>query len=256
MCWKKILDWFKPEPIEPIPTEAELVLLSFGINDYMGTQNDLDECLTDLTTANNTIKRYWPNLITNKYEDSQVTREFFKDQLTEALSQHWDTVLMYMDCCFSEDNTRNPGPEGKIRFMPPKNKVKRHKIRRHIFRSVDMKHIAFSACQDYQTASDGCFTPLSMAVLNPNLTYRQWAEESRKIIQRQGFDQIPAIQGPDYLLDKKVFSDKTLIVQYSGHGSYTSDASGDEADGQDEAMYVYDGMILDDELSSILQTIV
>jgi len=250
MCFKKILQWFKPDPVDPIG--GNRVLLSFGIDDYPGTQNDLNECLHDLTIAKNRLTKFWPDFIVKRYEDSQVTKRFVKEQLTEALKEHWDTVLVFMDCCFAEDNTRNPD---RGRFVPPKRKIKVRKIRKHFLRNVEMKWIAFSACQDYQTASDGCFTPFSMEVLNPELTYREWALKSKENIARKGFSQIPEIQGPDELLDKKAFSDKTLMIQYSGHGTFVTDTDHDEADGQDEAMYVYDGMILDDTLSEIFSLI-
>ena len=48
----------------------------------------------------------------------------------------------------------------------------------------------------------------------------------------------------------------SVFIHYSGHGSYTRDRSGDEADGRDEALVPSDyrraGLILDDELNSIL----
>ena len=42
------------------------------------------------------------------------------------------------------------------------------------------------------------------------------------------------------------------VFTYSGHGTYNLDTSGDEGDGYDEALYVYDGILLDDELREIL----
>jgi hypothetical protein len=38
----------------------------------------------------------------------------------------------------------------------------------------------------------------------------------------------------------------TLYFTYSGHGTYTHDTSGDEKDGQDEAIYALDGTVTDD----------
>lgn len=38
---------------------------------------------------------------------------------------------------------------------------------------------------------------------------------------------------------------------YSGHGTSVYDENGDEMDGYDEALYVYDGILLDDELQEI-----
>ena len=42
------------------------------------------------------------------------------------------------------------------------------------------------------------------------------------------------------------------VFTYSGHGTYNRDSSGDESDSYDEALYVYDGILLDDELREIL----
>jgi hypothetical protein len=255
MCFKKIAEWFKPDPVIPDPVEGNLVLLSFGINDYPGTQNDLNLCLQDLDIAANKLSSYWPGIFIHRYEDSQVKRQFFKDQIIEALKQHWDTVLVLMDCCFSEDNTRNPGDEDRGRFVPPKKKFKFRKIRKPFLKNAEMKWIAFSACQDYQTASDGCFTPYAFAVLKPEMTYYDWYMLTKTRIAESHFKQIPEIQGPNELLNKKVFSDKTLIIQYSGHGTFGQDYNHDEADGQDEMLYVHDGCVVDDELSEILSTI-
>jgi hypothetical protein len=46
-----------------------------------------------------------------------------------------------------------------------------------------------------------------------------------------------------------------LLIHYSGHGSYTYDVNGDEEDGQDEALYLYDGMLVDDRINEALQKI-
>lgn len=46
-----------------------------------------------------------------------------------------------------------------------------------------------------------------------------------------------------------------LGIHYSGHGTYTRDYSGDEADGYDEALYLYDGLLIDDDINEILQLI-
>ena len=45
------------------------------------------------------------------------------------------------------------------------------------------------------------------------------------------------------------------VFTYSGHGTYNRDTSGDEEDSYDEALYVYDGILLDDELREILDNL-
>jgi len=46
-----------------------------------------------------------------------------------------------------------------------------------------------------------------------------------------------------------------LVVTYSGHGTQVTDYDSDEADGYDEALYLYDGALIDDELRIILNQI-
>jgi len=46
-----------------------------------------------------------------------------------------------------------------------------------------------------------------------------------------------------------------LAVWYSGHGTYTYDKNGDEQDGYDEAVYLYDGMVIDDDIGAALKNI-
>jgi hypothetical protein len=51
--------------------------------------------------------------------------------------------------------------------------------------------------------------------------------------------------------------DDLLVIQYSGHGTYVPDISGDEPDGRDEALVPYDvmdnGPLIDDEIYSIFR---
>ena len=43
-----------------------------------------------------------------------------------------------------------------------------------------------------------------------------------------------------------------LVIQYSGHGCQVRDRNDDEPDRKDEALYVYDGPLIDDELGEVL----
>lgn len=45
------------------------------------------------------------------------------------------------------------------------------------------------------------------------------------------------------------------VLTYSGHGTQVTDKNGDEGDLYDEAIYLYDGTVIDDELRVILQGI-
>lgn len=60
-----------------------------------------------------------------------------------------------------------------------------------------------------------------------------------------------------YFLELLLSNDSDLYFHYSGHGSQVKDTSGDESDGNDEALVPIDyetaGLITDDELRGILQ---
>ena len=45
-----------------------------------------------------------------------------------------------------------------------------------------------------------------------------------------------------------------FLLQYSGHGGWLKDDSGDEHDGRDETWCLFDGMLLDDELAKLWAT--
>jgi len=46
-----------------------------------------------------------------------------------------------------------------------------------------------------------------------------------------------------------------IVFTYSGHGTQVLDTSGDEGDSSDEALYVYDGTVVDDDLRTIINQI-
>jgi len=46
-----------------------------------------------------------------------------------------------------------------------------------------------------------------------------------------------------------------LLVHYSGHGTQVKDLHGDESDGYDEALYLYNGIVIDDDIGDSLRNI-
>jgi hypothetical protein len=58
----------------------------------------------------------------------------------------------------------------------------------------------------------------------------------------------------EYAIENSVVGDM-IYIHYSGHGTYVEDKNGDEIDGYDEALYLYDGVLIDDDLNAILQTV-
>lgn len=87
------------------------------------------------------------------------------------------------------------------------------------------------------------------------MTWREWFNTIRVYLPSADFDQIPTIEGPDFLQDRIIGQGQTLIVHNSSHGTWQKDTSGDEADGKDEGLYL-DRFVSDDKINAILQKIV
>ena len=79
MCWKKIIDWFKPDPVTPVAKRA----LLFGINDYKSIENDLDGCLNDVD--DNEKKLTAMGFVCSVFKDSEVTCSTFYNEVKAAL---------------------------------------------------------------------------------------------------------------------------------------------------------------------------
>ena len=260
MCLSR---WFKKKPV-PVIEYGDRTALLFGINDYPGTANDLNGCLNDVDDVAAKISSLWPDIAIHKFKDSEVTRARIKTELTKAIEAlpEGATVAIFSDSCFSAGNTRSNPHMVKPRFMPPEVRS-RKKHRRRLFRSTDMKWLAFSGCGEKQTSSDaffnnranGAFTYYAVRCLD-KISYGDFMKCLDTKLPSAIFPQDPEASGPDRLMSRVIGEGPTLIVWYSGHGSYLPDNSdNDEIDGVDETLYVWDGNIKDDELSEILQKI-
>ena len=85
------------------------------------------------------------------------------------------------------------------------------------------------------------------------------------LFNKLGFDEIIQLYNDAATKDTILFELQTMILDgdygdelvfcYSGHGTQVVDVTGDENDRYDEALYVYDGIILDDELRDIFNMI-
>ena len=95
MCWKKIFDWFKPDPVVPIT--GNKVALLFAIGDYPGSQNDLIGPPYDSKNADNFLKDNYPEFTVNKILDSAVTRSNFENTIKAqiAILKAGDVLLIY-----------------------------------------------------------------------------------------------------------------------------------------------------------------
>jgi len=265
MCWQ----WFKSlfsGGSDSLFEFREKNALLYAVNNFLGTVNDLEGCLNDMYDFSARLKQFDPNFYIKQYPDSYATRSRFKNNLQYAVDNVDEGTLFvfWMDCCHADSNTKfiNPRLIAKRFYDPglPPRKFVRNKILRS---SAFPKWISLSGCMENQTSADayfngrpnGAFTFCGLKALKPGMTYKSWIPEINKLLRQYGFDQIATISGPEDLINRKVFEGKIMFIQWSGHGSYTYDQSGDEADGYDETLYMYDGMVLDDDLNDILVNI-
>ncbi len=253
MCWKKK----PPEPIEKV----EHRILTFGRNKY-GGGNDLNGCVPDSKGLSKDVAVISPNIDIRMFLDYEATAKNYLDysRRSIALLEPGATVFIPSDSCFSGGNTR--GNPYKNRFLDPGLPF-RENIRSHIFRGTnDINWITISACGENQTAADawisggyvGAFTYYLRQVMRKGMTYREMYEAVRKYLPSTEFTQIPTLEGPEELVNRKIFEGQTLWVHNSSHGSWTYDKNGDEADGRDEGIYL-DRLIIDDETHEILKGI-
>lgn len=254
MCWKKLFG--KPDPV----VYSDRVALLFGINDYPGSSNDLDFCINDIKDAAKKITEY--DFQVRQFGDDEVIKSRFKKELADAIEAMPEgaTVVIFADSCHSESNTRNPV---KPRFYDPGLKIRKKRWLRHAFRTSTMKWLAFSGCEDDQYSSEamingrgnGIFTYYALRCMEPGITYQELFDRIRTYLPNDKFEQRPTLEGPTGLRGRKLFEGPTLVLWYSGHGSYVKDYSGDEEDGLDETIFLVDGHLIDDELNKILMTI-
>ena len=115
-------------------------------------------------------------------------------------------VILSFDSCFSHGMARR---QTNPRFVETHN-VSGVKKRASFLRDVSDKFIMFAGCQEHQTSADafidgdynGAFTYYWVGCFNPEMTYRQWIDETiNDIVQ---FEQIPVLTGTN--LDNKVLT--------------------------------------------------
>lgn len=267
MCFDK---WFKHDPVAPVVIEpAFRRLLSFTINDYAGSVNDLNGCNNDGKQAKETLLNYWPDFDVRRFMDHHATLDTFKSEVAASIKvlEPGATVLILPDSCFSGTVTRLFNPERQD--YPTKNRFYQQpgvKMYPHLKTGTfagrgDLKWICMSGCGETEYSSDayidgdyhGAFSWYAFKTLKPGITYRQWHKEICKYLPGTQFEQAPTIEGPDYLLDQMVFSTQTLTIHNSTHGTQLAGVGGDEP--IDEAICLYDGNLRDDDYNLLLQNI-
>lgn len=104
MCFRKIIDWFKPDPIVPI--QGQRVALLFAIGNYPGTQNDLTGPPYDMRHVTDFIEDKYPEYVIKQWLNSAVTRSNFENALKTqfAASTAGDKIVIY----YSGHGTNGP----------------------------------------------------------------------------------------------------------------------------------------------------
>jgi hypothetical protein len=260
MCFKN-----KSNPITPVNKRA----LLFAINDYTGSNNDLRGCVNDQIDVIKKLNKEFPGFDIRAFKDSEVTKKKFISEIESSISllKSGATVILLMDCCFSGTITRflnSPKHPTKNRFFDPQLPP-RPVVNKILSQSTYDKNnwIVISGCGEKQTSADayinkrynGAFTYYALKALTPDMSYLQWFNKIREYLPSAQFEQSPELEGSSILLNRVVFSGEVLLIHNSSHGTYTYDTHGDEEDGQDEAVYLYDGPIIDDDIHKLLDKI-
>jgi hypothetical protein len=259
MCFKK-----KPPPVIISPVKRRVI--TFGKNLYEG--QNLNGCWNDSLNIGEKFPSLYPDFDVRKFRDYDVTAGRYLSELKGALqvSSPGSTVLVMADSCFSETITRKGLAQMSLKH-PTNNRfydlcLHPRKDSRKLFSDHVTTHIVMSGCMEHETSADafingkyvGAFTFFALHVLRLGMTYKQWYEAIRTYLPSQDFTQTPTLEGPDFLINRKVFEDETLVIHNSSHGSYYYDRNGDEEDGQDEGLY-FDRLLLDDEIGEVLKMI-
>lgn len=245
---------------------AKRRLITFGRNLYGG--QDLNGCWNDSLNLSEFLKSRKSDFDIRKFRDYDATAERYLAEMAGSIQMQnpRTTNLVMADSCFSETITRfglalfDKKHPTKNRFydqgLPPR------KIVNKVFSGPATNHIVMSGCKEHETSADayingkyvGAFTYFAIKAYQDGMTYRQWYNAIRKFLPSQDFTQTPTLEGPDYLLDRIAFEDETNIFHNSSHGSYKYDPHEDEADGQDEGIYL-DHLLIDDEIGNVLKQI-
>ena len=176
-----------------------------------------------------------------------------------------DLLLFIMDTCYSETNTRDVLPSNSIQtrvYHNPEYPVHQKRINKEFSPGSDgLNYIAMSACRARETAADAWFNHRARGAydyaleqtMQKGITYREWDSLTASKLATLGFPQHCTIEGPDQLIDRYIFEGTVYCFHISSHGSHKYDISRDEPDYQDEGPYLYDGMLLDDNIREVLE---
>lgn len=120
-------------------------------------------------------------------------------------------VVVLLDSCFSGTATKAAGI--RPRFMPPTERPSSMKVLNAFAKSSDMNWIVVSGCDENEYSMDatfngrpnGAFTYYALKTLQPGITYQQWFDAIRDYLPSTHFNQSPTLEGPENLLNQRVF---------------------------------------------------
>ena len=263
MCFKRFFSY--PELLMQTMTNRNVS--SIVVGDYKGTANDLVGPPHDQIDIRKAILSLWPDFSFREFKDRTATVSNLLNEIKSSVAGLPDDGLnlFIMDNCFSGNNTRN-GTAARVlsyRFCPPEFAPVNPKIIKPILKGHGFEKIlTISACLDNQTAADAVFNGRANGALHycliktmkRGITYRQWIDATVKMLADLKFSQIASLDGPEELKDRLIFEGNVRVIDVSSHGTTVKDQNGDEWDQRDEAVVMYDGIVIDDEIAEAIQS--
>lgn len=242
MCKKKTIDQ---------PAFTSRTISACVVGDYPGTANDLAGPVPDARELKEAVLNLWPDMTHRLFADSNATAKRLLSEIEEGSGYVGEDGMMFFitDTCHAESSTRNG---------------RRARRRNPALRGIGYSRVlVFSAALSTQYASDASFPGGSngawhyalIKTLAKGITYLQWFNNAVALLKHMGFDQDPVIEGPMELQNRLVFEGNVVTIEISSHGGQVPDRDGDEPDGKDEVIYMYDGIVKDDEIRKILDKI-
>jgi hypothetical protein len=144
---------------------------------------------------------------------------FWDDDFTKMLQLiHLGAkVIIILDSCFAHGSTtpKNMHVYGKAKFMHTEEIPEHFKRTKAILKSEEMNYLVLAACGENQTSADtiingepcGAFTYFWLKTWDRNYTYKQWIDQTAKLIEKSGqYDQIPNIEGNSDLQKQIIFT--------------------------------------------------
>lgn len=126
------------------------------------------------------------------------------------------TVVILLDSCFSGGSTRFTvlDADKQSKFVRTSEDSRPGKKLSSFAREGAIKWIVFSGCSERQTSADafingafrGAFTFYAMRALQYSDTYSQWFDKIKSFLPSAEFEQIPTLEGPAELLNKRVLT--------------------------------------------------